>query len=328
MILVLAACSDERPRADGGSPTVSVHPAGILDPASEDFHVRELARRNWDFAVCAKCHGNDFAGGLARSSCLGCHAAGPTACTTCHGDGPTTNAHVVHREVGQLACGECHVVPATWDAEAHLRRGGVADPPPAEVTFGARAADDRSARSRRAGELPRRALHQRLLPRRRVARRRWHRDPAAVGRSSGAGRLQSLPRRAAAEPRAGSVRDLSPCCGAAYRRDRAGRPRCRVRWLPRRRDVPRATVGSGGQPVHHRDRRRRASRAPRGAVGAARADRLRHVSSRPARRRRPRAHRLAATGGGHRGARLGPRHGDLRERVVPRRGAAGVDDHG
>jgi predicted CxxxxCH...CXXCH cytochrome family protein len=139
ILVALAACADERPRAGGGSPGASIHPAGILDPASEDFHGRELERRDWDFAICAKCHGDDFAGGIARKSCVGCHAEGPTACTTCHGTGPTSNAHVVHRDAGQLACSECHVVPKTWDAEGHLRRGGVADPPPAEVTFGARA---------------------------------------------------------------------------------------------------------------------------------------------------------------------------------------------
>jgi predicted CxxxxCH...CXXCH cytochrome family protein len=136
---VLGGCSTERPRPEVGSPVISVHPAGILDPASDDFHGRELARRNWNFAVCANCHGSDFKGGKAKVSCLTCHADGPTACTTCHGAGPTSNAHVVHREVAKLSCSECHVVPATWDAEGHILRGGVADPPPAEVTFGARA---------------------------------------------------------------------------------------------------------------------------------------------------------------------------------------------
>lgn len=139
MLVVLAACSDERPRADGGSTAVSVHPAGILDPASDDFHVHALERHDWDFTICAKCHGEDFAGGLAKKSCLGCHSEGPTACTTCHGAGPTSNAHAVHREAGKLDCSECHLVPKAWDAEGHIRRGGVADPPPAEVTFGARA---------------------------------------------------------------------------------------------------------------------------------------------------------------------------------------------
>jgi predicted CxxxxCH...CXXCH cytochrome family protein len=140
MALAVASCSDERPRDDAGPTGVSVHPVGILDPASPNFHVRELQRRDWSFATCAKCHGEDFTGGAAQVSCLSCHADGPTACTTCHGPaGPTTKAHVVHRDVGKLVCSDCHLVPASWDAEGHILRGGVADPPPAEVAFGARA---------------------------------------------------------------------------------------------------------------------------------------------------------------------------------------------
>jgi len=137
--VAVTACSDARLRPDAGPSTVSVHPAGILDPGSADFHVRELQRLDWSFATCARCHGEDFSGGIANKPCLTCHAAGPTACVTCHGDGPTSNAHVVHREVGKLACGECHVVPASWDAEGHILRGGVANPLPVQVTFGARA---------------------------------------------------------------------------------------------------------------------------------------------------------------------------------------------
>src|SRR3954468_15364803 len=86
--LGLLGCSDVRPRPDAGTTDVTVHPAGILDPASPEFHVRELQRQNWDFAVCAGCHGSDFTGGSARKSCLPCHTEGPTACTTCHGAGP------------------------------------------------------------------------------------------------------------------------------------------------------------------------------------------------------------------------------------------------
>jgi len=136
---VLAACSDLRPRPDAGTATVTVHPAGILDPASADFHAKELQRLNWNFTVCAGCHGADFTGGTAKVSCLSCHADGPTACTTCHGAGPTTNAHLVHRTVAKLDCSECHIVPAHWDDEGHLLSGGVAITAPAKVTFGARA---------------------------------------------------------------------------------------------------------------------------------------------------------------------------------------------
>jgi len=140
VIAFLAACTAERPRPDGAPTTGSVHPVGISDPASDDFHGRELARRGWDLATCAGCHGDDFAGGAANVSCKSCHEAGPDACTTCHRDGAErsmTGAHASHR---LESCAECHPVPARWDDDGHVRRGGVADPSPAEVTFGARAA--------------------------------------------------------------------------------------------------------------------------------------------------------------------------------------------
>ncbi len=124
-------CSAERdvpsPCTDCGS---GVHPIGILDEQSDDFHGKELARRNWDFALCASCHGNAFDGGAAKVSCTSCHAEGPTACVTCHGDGPTSGAHVQHRSA---SCAECHTVPERWDASGHI----VDDVAPAEVTFGA-----------------------------------------------------------------------------------------------------------------------------------------------------------------------------------------------
>jgi predicted CxxxxCH...CXXCH cytochrome family protein len=138
VVLVLASCADERALSGPCTPdcTTRIHPAGILDPASEAFHGRELARRGWDFPLCASCHGRDFSGGAAKVSCLGCHTAGPTACTTCHRDGPTSNAHGVHAG-GGVACSECHVVPTRWDDDGHLLHDGVAITVPATVTFGA-----------------------------------------------------------------------------------------------------------------------------------------------------------------------------------------------
>ena len=138
VVLAVAACSTERARSDG-APAQGIHPDGISDPASDDFHGRELARRGWDLKLCAKCHGDDFAGGTANVSCKSCHADGPAACTTCHRDGPTTGAHLVHR-TANTACAECHTVPERWDDEGHVRRAGAADASPAEVTFGTRAA--------------------------------------------------------------------------------------------------------------------------------------------------------------------------------------------
>jgi predicted CxxxxCH...CXXCH cytochrome family protein len=140
-IAVLAGCSEERglsPPCDGDC-TAHVHRAGILDPASDDFHGRELARRSWDFALCQGCHGSDFTGGAAKVSCLSCHRDGPTGCATCHGAGPTSKAHTVHAERG-VACAQCHTVPARWDDDGHILHAGVAITAPAKVTFGSLAA--------------------------------------------------------------------------------------------------------------------------------------------------------------------------------------------
>lgn len=137
-----AACSDPREVSapcDGGDCTVRVHAAGILDQASDDFHGRELARRNWDFSVCQGCHGSDFTGGAAKVSCLSCHKEGPTACTTCHGAGPTSNAHQLHAARG-VACANCHVVPGKWDDDGHILHNGVAITDPPKIVFGALAA--------------------------------------------------------------------------------------------------------------------------------------------------------------------------------------------
>src|SRR3954463_16142219 len=137
MTMLMVACSDQR---DVGQPCddcgAHVHPPGILDPLSDAFHGKELGRRNWSFSLCASCHGEKLDGGKAKVSCKGCHADGPTACTPFHGaTGPLTNAHPVHRDA-QVDCSECHVKPERWDAPGHI----VNDVPPAEVTFGAKAA--------------------------------------------------------------------------------------------------------------------------------------------------------------------------------------------
>lgn len=108
----------------------ALHPGGILDPASADFHGAALADAGWDFALCASCHGEDFAGGAAELACTNCHAGGPTACDTCHAAIPNSGAHQAH---ALWSCDECHLTPARWDDPGHLddEREG------AEVLFGA-----------------------------------------------------------------------------------------------------------------------------------------------------------------------------------------------
>lgn len=135
----LAACSEERDlggACEGGACSEGVHPAGFLDPTSDAFHGKDLARRSWDFALCGTCHGADFKGGVVTGAvaCTDCHADGPTACSTCHGEaGPTSGNHAPHH-AAQLACSECHTVPTTWDAPGHLL--GDTDGQ-AEINFGA-----------------------------------------------------------------------------------------------------------------------------------------------------------------------------------------------
>ena len=139
VLVFIAACADERvisQPCSGVDCGAHVHPAGILDPTSDDFHGKELARRNWSFSVCQGCHGTDYKGGTSGKSCVRCHAKGPTDCSTCHGDrGPTTGAHQTHL-AKSLDCSECHIKPASWDAPGHI----IDVTGPAQVVFGALAA--------------------------------------------------------------------------------------------------------------------------------------------------------------------------------------------
>ena len=136
--LLVASCDD--PRALGGVCTTDcspmIHPDDIVDPTSPNFHGTLLKQQNWNFALCASCHGSDFNGGASGVSCLTCHAAGPTACVTCHGNGPTSNAHAAHAAT-DIACAQCHVVPKNWDDDGHIVHNGVAITTPAKVSFGA-----------------------------------------------------------------------------------------------------------------------------------------------------------------------------------------------
>lgn len=138
VVALLASCAEERPRPETNV-TGRIHPPGILNEDSEAFHGRELARRNYDFALCASCHGEDFRGGRSNASCMDCHDDEPTACATCHRDDTESAPHRRHRETG-VECAECHVVPARWEEDGHILRSGVRDEAPAELVFGARAA--------------------------------------------------------------------------------------------------------------------------------------------------------------------------------------------
>lgn len=134
VVAAVGACASERVLPDA-EPVTGVHRPGVLESTSTNFHGAELARHGNDLTLCTTCHGDDYSGGRSGVSCLECHRDRPDTCATCHQEGPTSGAHVVHRAIG-VACNECHVVPTRWDDDGHVRRGGHADPLPAEVTFG------------------------------------------------------------------------------------------------------------------------------------------------------------------------------------------------
>ncbi|HEX9104286.1 MAG TPA: CxxxxCH/CxxCH domain-containing protein [Polyangia bacterium] len=96
----------------------AIHPAGIADPQSPDFHGTLLQSNGWNLGSCTKCHGTDFAGGTSGRSCLKCHSDGPTACTVCHDLPPKSGAHVAHAK--KYDCTACHHKPQTWDEPGHL----------------------------------------------------------------------------------------------------------------------------------------------------------------------------------------------------------------
>ncbi|MGC9982145.1 MAG: CxxxxCH/CxxCH domain-containing protein [Polyangia bacterium] len=114
----------------------SVHTAGILDPAQPDYHGTILLNSNFNFGLCQKCHGQDFAGGAAGVSCLPCHQGsvglpaadnvmmnpdGTPGCAACHAATPASGKHGIHVDGGllakQFACSTCH--PDRQSAQDH-----------------------------------------------------------------------------------------------------------------------------------------------------------------------------------------------------------------
>jgi predicted CxxxxCH...CXXCH cytochrome family protein len=139
VMLLLAGCSTARPVEDGRrcaseADCATVHPPGIADPQSPDFHANLVVSIGYKLDTCAHCHGDDFSGGLSGKSCLGCHADGPTSCTTCHGQPPATGAHPTH---ARYDCSQCHVKPMVYTDVGHLFASDGSVIPTAQITFGA-----------------------------------------------------------------------------------------------------------------------------------------------------------------------------------------------
>lgn len=124
--LVLLACSEERPETSSRN---GVHPLGISDPKSANFHATHLRARRWapmldknDAESCGLCHDGVEAkpDGVrfpapGAPSCTSCHEKGVLDCSTCHKERPESGAHTAHLalegQAGGLVCASCHELP-------------------------------------------------------------------------------------------------------------------------------------------------------------------------------------------------------------------------
>ena len=178
----LVGCSTARPvdetrRCATESACATVHPPGIADPLSPDFHAQLIVATAWDLDRCTQCHGKDFGGGISGKSCLSCHSDGPTACTTCHGQPPATGAHPGHT---RFPCAACHPTPTQWTDVGHLFRadGSVIAQP--QLTFGALALTANATPSFDGASCDGTYCHGSTLadPAARTTRPAWRGDPA------------------------------------------------------------------------------------------------------------------------------------------------------
>lgn len=130
--LVFISCSDMRVDVKP-APEVNVHPEGINNPKSPNFHGVLIKNINYKLNECQNCHASDYSGGITGSSCLTCHnqSAGPEACNTCHGDfrnpsiiAPNKGAHYKHLYTSvtgkQVICVTCHQIPTGFNSPGHI----------------------------------------------------------------------------------------------------------------------------------------------------------------------------------------------------------------
>ena len=310
-----------------------MHPAGILDEASDDFH-----------------------GARARAPGLGLRAVRDVPWRRLPWRQERRSLHQLpHRRTDRVrdlppatarrpaptsptaprssACAECHTMPARWDAPGHI----VGDRAPAEVDVRrARAADAGRRRAPGPTDLRGRHLRQRVLPRRRArrpaarsTRPRWDRaGTVGLCDAATARRRRATPRRRARpvtrrrrRTSTASRRSAGPTAAMA-----ATAPRRR----PHRRSISRATPS---RPRSASARTRRTCRRCPGCAGRSRARRATSCPPRSTRRatstrsRPPRSRRASAgivrprparpRGVTARRARCGPRSALAARRAAP-----------
>lgn len=115
------------------APQIGVHPDGISNPKSANFHANLIVNINWKLSECQNCHAADYSGGITGASCLSCHtqADGPEACNTCHGESnnpaiiaPNKGAHYKHLYTSAIGktveCVACHLIPSEFNSAGHI----------------------------------------------------------------------------------------------------------------------------------------------------------------------------------------------------------------
>ncbi len=147
-LLAMAGCSDVKDDIVNTDDLALVHPDGFAKYGSDEFHSEIIKELNWDLTKCQACHGSDYSGGIAGSSCLTCHdgSSGPEGCATCHGSSdhsypprdlddntdvssPGVGLHAIHMEsdIAEVSCFACHPAINFGDKLSHI------DGRPAEV---------------------------------------------------------------------------------------------------------------------------------------------------------------------------------------------------
>ncbi len=159
MFLVYQGCS-ELDNSVTMAPDIDTHGDGWANPSSNNFHGKYIASTKWNLNQCKTCHGGDYTGGTAGSSCLGCHSGsgGPQNCRLCHGgpgganppkalNGDTSvtslgvGVHASHRNPqfsASVSCEGCHQDFDGFDDPLHIgpNADGIA-----EIVFGPLAYD-------------------------------------------------------------------------------------------------------------------------------------------------------------------------------------------
>ncbi|MCC6551231.1 MAG: cytochrome c3 family protein, partial [Ignavibacteriaceae bacterium] len=135
-VMFLAGCSSELNENLSSPPPIGVHPSGISNPNSGDFHGILVANGSANLSECKSCHGGNLRGNGQAANCLSCHSHPSTMldpsssqfhgkmikaknwdmsdCQGCHGvlfDGGFTakNCLTCHTQpTGPNACNTCH----------------------------------------------------------------------------------------------------------------------------------------------------------------------------------------------------------------------------